>query len=90
MTALADIDAGLRQPGLTVLNRARLLHQRKRTCHARTITSDELIEAVYGRPDLSVLDRASLLRLYRSARRMTLTSYELETALDALDRKEKD
>ena len=90
MTALAGIDAALRQPDLTVLDRAQLLHQRKRACHARTITSDELIEAVYGRPDLSVLDRASLLRLYRSAHRMTLTSYELETALDALDRKEKD
>ena len=90
MTALADIDAGLRLPGLTVLDRARLLHQRKRAYHARTITSDELIAAVYDRPHLSVFDRVSLLRLYRSARRMTLTSYELEKALEALDRKEKD
>ena len=90
MTTLAEIDVALRQPDLTVLDRALLLHQRKRAYHARTITSDELIEAVYGRPDLPVLDRAWLLRLYRSARRMTLTAYELETALDALDRKEKD
>lgn len=89
MTALADIDTGLRQPGLTVLDRARLLHQRKRAFHARTITPGELIEALDSRPDLTPLDRASLLRLYRSARRGTLTSYALETVLRAIDREEK-
>lgn len=90
MTALAEIDADLRQPDLTVLDRALLLHQRSRAYHARTISPYELIEVVESRPDLTPLDRASLLRLYRSTRRMTLTSCGLETVLRTIDRKEKD
>ena len=86
MTALAAIDAGLRQPDLNVLDRALLLLQRSRAYHARTITSCELIEALDSRPHLTPLDRSWILRLYPSACRGTLTSYELEIALDRLDR----
>ncbi len=92
MTTLAEIDAGLRQPGLTLLDRVELLMQRKRACyaHSPTITPHELIEAVDSRPDLQPLDGALLLRLMRNACRGTLTSAELEEILDELERAEKD
>ncbi len=92
MTTLAEIDAGLRQPGLTVLDRVELLMQRKRAYYAQfpTITPHELIDAVDSRPDLQPLDGTLLLRLMRNACRGTLTSAELEDTLDELEQAEKD
>lgn len=92
MTTLAEIDAGLRQPGLTVLDRIELLMQRKRAyyAHSPTITPHELIEAVDSRPDLQPLDGALLLRLMRNACRGTLTFAEVEDTLDELEREKKD
>lgn len=92
MTTLAEIDARIRQPGLTVLDRVELLMQRKRAycAHSPTITPHELIEAVDNRPDLMPIDGPRLLSLLRSACRGTLTSAELEEILDELEREKKD
>ncbi len=92
MTTLAEIDARIRQPGLTVLDHIELLMQRKRAYYAQfpTITPYELIEAVDNRPDLQPLDGALLLRLMRNACRGTLTSAEVEDTLDELEREQKD
>ncbi len=96
MTAPAEVDAGLHQPGLTALDRLRLSLQRERVARIGARIDTALLDALAGTPiarretdlqriaDMDADEQQELLRCLQAAKQPPATLSSLLSDRDAL------
>ena len=97
MTAPAEVDAGLHQPGLTALDRLRLSLQRERATRNRARIDTALLDALADTPigsretdlqriaDMEADEQQELLRYLQAAEQPPATLSSLLSGRDALE-----